>query len=424
MASGPTSLGLGQRALVLALAWLCAGCGERAGTQKSAAAEDAAPAGAAVIERGMYLAAIGNCVSCHSREGAAPYTGGVKFETPFGAIYSTNITPDVATGIGNWSKQDLRLAMHEGIAPGGRRLFPAFPYTSFTQVSDEDVNAIYAFLRTLEPVAQMPPSNDLLLRMRWPLALWNRLFFRADRYRVDPKQSAEWNRGAYLVEGLGHCSACHTPRNFGMAEKQDRKYTGGSIQQEVAPGQVRSWSAVNLTSSKQGLGAWSVKDISQYLRTGFCMRAGTFGPMNEVIVNSLKQLTPEDALAMATYIKALPAHDFSGEVVSTAAVAAGAGTYKDRCEKCHGESGRGGMFTAPPLAGSAVAQSEDPSALINIIIYGQGKVLGVSYGAWETMPSYADKLDDAQIAAVSNYVRGSWGNRAPTVTPEHVAQQR
>jgi mono/diheme cytochrome c family protein len=378
----------------------------------------------ALVERGRYLAALGNCLTCHTREGGEPYAGGVEFNSQFGVLYSTNITPDVATGIGSWTAEDLRRAMHEGVAVGGKRLFPAFPYTSFTQVSDADVDAIYAFLRTIQPAQYTPPDNGWLLRLRWPMALWNRFFFQERRFSPDESKSEAWNRGAYLVEGLGHCSACHTPRNFWMAEREELKYTGGTMLDHAAPGKVRRWSAVNLTSSKQGLGSWSEKHLAQYLRTGFSLRGGTFGPMNAVIIDSLKHLTPQDASAMATYIKSLPAHDYTGEPVSADAVAQGEPIYLERCEKCHGESGRGGMFSAPAVAGSAIAQSEDPSSLINLIMYGQGKAPGVSFGAWEQMPAYAEILNDSQIAAVSNYVRGSWGNRASIVTPEQVAEQR
>jgi mono/diheme cytochrome c family protein len=209
-----------------------------------------------------------------------------------------------------------------------------------------------------------------------------------------------------------------------MAEEGEARYSGGEILEHVAPGKVRKWSAVNLTSSKQGLASWSEKELAQYLRTGFSLRAGTFGPMNEVITNSLKHLTPADAAAMATYIKSVPSHDYAGEPVFADAAAQGAAIYKERCEKCHGESGRGGMFNGPPLAGSAATQSADPASLLNLILYGQDKAPGVSFGAWEAMPAYESILDDSQIAAVSNFVRASWGNRASAVTAEQVARQR
>lgn len=381
------------------------------------------PAATSSVERGKYLADAGNCASCHTLPGGAPFAGGVSFDTPFGVIYSTNITPDPQTGIGQWSVEDLRRAMHEGVARDGSHLFPAFPYTSFTRVGDADVADIYAYLRTLKPVHHKPPGNGALL-MRWPMALWNWMFFRPGRFVANTARSAEWNRGAYLVEGLAHCSACHTPRNSLLAEQSDRRYEGAVLQLGDAAGKAHRWYAVNLTSAKQGLAAWSVTDLARYFQTGVSARAGTFGPMNEVIANSLRQLAPADLRAMAVYVKSLQGPEHSGEVVLPEQVTAGASIYKDRCEKCHGASGRGGFFSGPPLAGSAVVQGADPASLLSAILHGPELPKGVKFGGWETMQSYGDVLSDAQIAAVSNFVRGSWSNRASPVTAAEVAQQR
>lgn len=379
----------------------------------------------ALVERGKYLADAGNCLSCHTRENGEPFAGGVAFETPFGKIYSTNITPDVATGIGSWTQQDLRRAMHEGVAPRGRRLYPAFPYPSYTKVSDEDVDAIYAFLQTLPPVSYVPPGNGILFSQRWVMRIWNALFFEPGRLEPDPAQSTDWNRGAYLMEALGHCGACHTPRNRFMAEIRDRAHQGGVITDHAADGSSRRWFAVNLTSASNGLAAWSEDDLFRYLHTGFSRRAGTFGPMNSVIVNSLRHLTADDVRAMAGYIKSLPAGgEYKGEGVPADLVDAGRPIYEERCEKCHGESGRGSFFGGPPLAGSAIVQSDNPISLFNVILHGPETPEEVSFGRWETMSAYADKLNDAEVAAVSNFVRGSWGNRArPVVTAEISAQR-
>lgn len=405
------------------LVWLAAltsNTGAEAGDDSDVPAISAVSA----VERGSYLAATGNCFSCHTREGGIPYTGGVAFETPFGSLYSSNITPDKLTGLGDWSAQDFRRAMHEGIAADGSPLFPAFPYTSYTRLSEADVNDIYAFLRTLPPVEYTPPRNDLAFRIRWPMRIWNALFFKPGRFAMDPSKEAEWNRGAYLVEGLGHCSACHSPRNFAMAEIAEQAYQGGVLLDKVAHDKRREWSAIDLTQSKQGLASWSVNDLTQYLHTGVSARGGTFGPMNEVIVNSLSKLSVEDVRAMSVYLKSLPARDYSGPKVTEEQAKAGAGIYEERCEKCHSASGRGGLFSAPPLAGSAIVQADNPASLINVLLYGPSMPKEVSFGNWETMPAYADRLSDQDIVAVGNYIRGSWGNLGRPLTIQDVMKQR
>ena len=323
---------------------------------------------ASMIARGKYLADAGDCVSCHTRPGGPPFAGGVPFSTPAGTLYSSNITSDPETGIGKWKGEDLRRAMHEGVGADGHRLYPAFPYTSFTKVSDEDVDSIYAFLRTIAPVHYSPPVNDFLFRQRWGLFVWNDLFFTSGRFQEDHARSQEWNRGAYLVEGPGHCGACHSPRNLLLAEVAAQAYAGGSFQEKVADDKFRRWSAVNLTQSPDGLGAWSLTDIAKYLKTGVSSRAGSFGPMNDVIVNSLRYLTAEDIHAIAVYLKSLPPRSSGVARRTSADVKDGPAIYKSRCEECHMSSGRGGMFSGPPLAASAVAQADDPASLINIIL--------------------------------------------------------
>lgn len=383
----------------------------------------------ALLERGRYVALAGNCASCHTRPGGAPYAGGVKFETPVGAIYSSNITSSSTQGIGKWTANDLRRALHEGVAADGSRLFPAFPYTSFTQMTDEDVDALYAYMRTVAADEYQPPANDFVFKLRWGMAVWNALFFEPARFKPDPKQTPEWNRGAYLVGALGHCGACHTPRNRFMAELPENAYQGSTLREYVTADKVRDWTAVNLTSSADGLKTWSVDDLIKYLHTGFSLRGGSWGPMNEVVGNSTSKLTLEDARAMATYIKSLPPKSVPEGTetmtpVTAEQAALGQTIYKDRCEKCHGGSGRGGMFSGPPLAGSPTVQSADPASLINAILYGATPHEGMKLGAWETMKPYADVLSDTDIANVANYVRGSWGNAAPPVDAARVAKQR
>ena len=378
----------------------------------------------ALVDRGHYVALAANCASCHTRPGGVPFSGGVAFETPFGTIYSSNITSDARHGIGKWTSADLRRALHEGIAAKGYRLFPAFPYTSFTKITDQDVSALYAYLRTVPADAYSPPANGVLFKQRWAVAVWNGLFFRPGRFTPDPTQSAEWNTGAYLVEALGHCGACHTPRNVFMAEVPAKAYQGGSLREQVVEGKSRDWSAVNLTPSAAGLKSWSVEELAKYLHGGFSPRAGTFGPMNEVIGHSTSNLKVEDAHAMATYIKSLPVGGEAGTPLTAALVAPGEAIYRDHCQKCHGTSGRGGMFAGPPLAGSAIVQAEDPASLVNAILYGAAPTKGVSLGAWETMRPYADVLSDSQVAALANYLRGTWNNHASRVDVAMVSKQR
>ncbi len=382
-----------------------------------------AAADPATIERGRYLTDAGNCFSCHTREGGAAFAGGVEFVTPFGTLYSTNITPDAETGIGRWSLASFRRAMHEGISADGSPLFPAFPYTAYTKVTDEDVAAIFAFLRTLQPVSYSPPSNAVAFWMRWPMRIWNAMFFEPGRFVADATKDAEWNRGAYLVEGLGHCSACHTPRNSAMAEIKERAYQGGVMLDHAAEGEAREWFAVDLTPSKSGLAAWSVDDIAKYLHQGFSPRAGTFGPMNDVIVNSSSKLSAEDVRAMAVYLKSLPSREYTGPTIAEEIVKAGADLYKEHCEDCHGRSGRGGLFSGPPLSGSAIVQADNPASLVNVILYGPELPEEISFGGWETMPSF-EKLSDDEVVAITNYVRGSWKNVGRALTVDDVRKQR
>jgi alcohol dehydrogenase (quinone), cytochrome c subunit len=406
-----------------------------AATSADAAPAEAMPAEAAapvdpLVEQGKYLALAGNCVSCHTRHGGEPYAGGLPMKTPYlflGTLYSTNITPDPETGIGKWTEAEFIKAMHTGVAPGGKYLFPAFPYTAFTLVTEDDLKAIYAYLKTLAPVKYTPPANSPVFSLRFGMMFWNALFFKEERFTPDPAQSDEWNRGAYLVEGLGHCGACHTPRNIFMAEKTDQKLSGGALPDLVAEDKYRMWSGVNLTSAKSGLGSWSVDHIAKYLKTGHSPKAGIFGPMNEVVINSLQYLTVEDAKAMAVYLKSLPPMNESPkQTLTEEQKTAGEALYKTHCDECHLASGRGAFLKAPPIAGSAIAQAKDPSSLINVILYGAkvGKGSPTPFGAWEDMKSYADKMTDEEIATLANYVRSNWDNLGGPVSAADVAKQR
>lgn len=378
----------------------------------------------AAAERGRYVATAANCVSCHTREGGAAYAGGRAIPTPLGTIHSTNITPDRETGIGSWGAEDLKRALREGVAADGRHLFPAFPYPFYTRLTDGDIADLFAYLRTLKAVRYVPPGNDSAFRMRWPMKAWKALNLDVGAYRPDAARSAEWNRGAYLVQGPGHCGACHTPRDWSLSTQSAAPLRGAVMQEDVKGVGVRDWHAVDLASTKQGLGAWKAEDIAGYLGTGASPRAGSFGPMNAVIANSTSRLTREDLAAIAVYLKSLGGADYAGEVPGTGALQAGSPLYEKHCRECHGPSGRGGLFNGPALAGSAVVQGEDASSLVNVILRGSDRPDGIGSTSWETMPAYAAKLDDAEIAALVNFLRGSWGNRAAPVAPAAVARQR
>lgn len=408
------------------------------------------PAGEAagtVIEQGQYLARIGDCISCHTRTNGAPFAGGRPLHTPFGVIYSANITPDRETGIGRWTEEEFARALREGLAPDGTHLYPAFPYPAYTRIRDADVHALYLYVRSLAPVRYRPPQNALPLpfRSRALLAGWNLLFLKAARFEPDRTRSAEWNRGAYLTLGLGHCGACHSPRNALGAERETLALTGGAyldevvdevIEDRITPLEdltVRTWSTANLTPAADGLGAWSIEDTVAYLKTGHNARAGAFGPMSEVVTNSTRYLTATDARAIAVYLKSLtPVSRGPAARPGAAALAAGEVVYSTRCGDCHLASGlgvpRGGgspnAKTAPPLVGNAALQASDPATLINVMLYGAHEST-VDERSWPKMSGFelSVGLDDEQIAALCTYVRASWGNRGAPCDPGVVARQ-
>jgi mono/diheme cytochrome c family protein len=402
---------------------------------------------AALVEQGRYLAAAGDCVSCHTRPGGKPFSGGLGLDTPFGVIFSATITPDRELGIGSWTEKQFARAMREGIAADGTHLYPAFPYTAYTNVTNEDIHAIYAYLRSLAPVRYAPPKNE----MKFPfgmlslLAGWNMLFLKPGPYTYDAARSAEWNRGAYLTQGLGHCGACHTPRNVLGGERSSLNLSGGlyldEITDEVVEGSVtpvdertvRPWSTVNLTPARNGLGAWSIGDITAYLKSGHSARAAASGPMSKVVVNSTSHMTDADIRAMAVYLKSLPPIQQESSVPTESARRAGEIVYTTRCADCHLPSGLGmprvrdadPAKTAPPLAGNAVVQAADPATLINVILYGAHEN-GASEGAWPKMSGFelSVGLDDEAIAALCTFLRSSWGNQAAAVDAAAVASQR
>jgi len=381
----------------------------------------------ASLEKGKYLATLGNCKTCHTAKGAQPFAGGVRFESAFGVLYSTNITPDDESGIGRWSFADFYQSMKRGVRPDGTHLYPAFPYTSFAKLSDADIASLYLYMRTIEPAPAPARKNDLEFPYNWRPALraWNKLFHKPDAYTDDPAQSAEWNRGAYLVQGIAHCGACHTPRNFFGAERNHLAMSGGTIHDEVSPKKYRPWSAVNLTPAKTGLAAWSEESIASYLKQGESEHAVVHGPMTEVVINSTRYLEDTDVRAIARYLKELPAAgEYSARKASPEQLAAGEIAYTVHCGTCHLPTGLGDEVMGVTLAGNAIVQSADPSSLINVILYGPRLPPPPFVSDRTRMKPFGKRLSDEDIANLTTYLRASFGNQASRVTTEQVNRQR
>lgn len=385
---------------------------------------------AALVLRGRYLALAGDCISCHTRAGGAPFAGGLPFHTPFGLIYSPNITPDPQTGIGQWSEAEFARALRQGLGKHGEQLYPVFPYSYFTKISDSDVAALYAFLRVMPAVKYLAPANDMTFpfgerRLLWG---WKSLYFHEGRFIQDKAKSPQWNRGAYLVEGLGHCGACHTPRNTLGGEKADQFMTGGVYQEY--PGRPMDWSTPNLTSGGNGLKAWSLEDLTNYLKLGYSQHASVHGPMISVVMNSTRNLTREDDEAIATYLKGI-ASDRQNDPPPPphGLMTVGENLYSIHCSTCHLPTGLGSPITAPPLVGSSVVLTPNPASMINILLRGpilpdQPPSHEWQSRKWQSMPAFGDKLSDEDVAALLSYVRSAWGNQQGAVTADQVAKQR
>jgi mono/diheme cytochrome c family protein len=380
--------------------------------------DDSAP-NAAQLNRGLYLVAAGDCMSCHVRDGGEPFAGGLGLNTPFGAIYTSNITPDRETGIGAWTSDQFYRAMHDGKGAHGENLYPAFPYPWFRRASRADDDAIFAYLMTLPPVSYTPPKNDLPFpfSVRASLGAWNLLFLDTHDYQADTAQSAEWNRGAYLVNGLGHCGACHTPKNSFGADKSKQEFHGGKLD---------SWVAPDLTGNTRiGLGAWSVDDIAEYLATGRNVRAAAGGAMADVITYSTSLMTDADRHAIAVYLKSRPTSPtLTASAPDSGAMARGAEIYSDACASCHLENGVGQSRVFPPLGEDTMLQQPDPTGVEHLILAGTQIGVSASRPSPLSMPSFAWKLTDQEIADVSTFIRNSWGNQAAAVSASSVSELR
>lgn len=381
----------------------------------------------ALVVKGEYLAQAGDCIACHTDPGRALFAGGRAMATPFGTIYSSNITPDPTTGIGKWSADDFYKTMHEGRFPDGGLIYPVMPYASYTKVTRADSDAIFAYLRSVPAVNQPDKPNDLRFPYdnRQLILGWRTLYFNDGGYEPDATKSAEWNRGAYLVGGLGHCAMCHSPINALGGTPESKAFQGGLIP-------MQNWYAPSLTSNKEaGLGEWSIDEIVGLLRTGVSQRGAVYGPMAEVTFNSLQYLSDADVRAMAVYLKGLAegGPPTAGESSipapeSSLLMSLGETVYQAQCATCHGSDGRGMPPHYPPLARNPSIQMESAVNPIRMVLNG-GFPPGTTgnpqpYG----MPPFAQILSDNEVAAVVTYIRAAWGNRGTAVSADQANELR
>jgi mono/diheme cytochrome c family protein len=372
-----------------------------------------------LIERGRYLAVIGDCTACHTEPGGKFMAGGRSLETPFGNLVTPNITPDMETGIGSWSEEEFYNSMHIGVSDV--RLYPAMPYPYYTKVTRDDVMAIRAWLNTVPPVVNRVQSNTLPFpfNIRASLIGWNWLFFKAETWQNRADKSAEWNRGGYLVEGLGHCGACHTPKNALGGDEDSRHLQGYALQ---------GWFAPDITGDKHlGVGAWSVDDIVEYLKTGANRFTTASGPMAEEISDSTSHWTVADLRAAATYLLDQPGRkEAPPQAVSAQdpAMQAGRAIYSDQCAACHTMDGTGIARLLPTLHGSPFVQQQKPDSLLRVVLDGTRAVSTELAPTAPAMPALGWKLSDDQVASVVTYIRNAWGNAAPAVSADDVKRAR
>lgn len=377
-----------------------------------------ATAGSAMaMSEGEYVAKSADCAACHTSSQGADLAGGVRFATPLGEIYSTNITPDVKNGIGGYSFEAFDKAMREGIAKDGHPLYPAMPYTSYVKMSDKDMRALYDYLmKEVKPQAVANRDNDISwpMSIRWPLHVWNSIFLEEGEYKPQADQSAQWNRGAYLVQGAGHCGACHTPRGWAQQEKAvDQQSTAF-----LSGGELDGWSAPSLRGLKI-----SQPELVTLLKTGRNAHDAVSGPMGEVITNSTQFMTEEDLNSMAVYLLSLKpdAQEKTGKLA--AVTSGGQQTFMRYCSTCHGVKGDGNASAIPALAGNLTVNADNPQTLLRVILNG-GQTPVTAAHMSNTMPGYGWTLTDQQTAELTNTLRASWGNQAREVTAGDVAKAR
>jgi mono/diheme cytochrome c family protein len=374
-----------------------------------------APQVAPQVAYGHVLAIQGDCAGCHNRPGGQPFAGGLPLATPFGTIYTANITQDRDSGIGTWTAEQFWNAMHNGVRADGAKLYPAFPYPYFTHITRAESDALYAYFRTVPAVSYRPPPNRLPfpLNIRLLVGVWNALYFKPDNAPTTGPTN-----GQHIVQGLGHCGACHTPKTFLAGDKPGHEFEGGKLDNWFAP-------ALN-ADTRRGLGAWSDADVVEYLKSGRNSHANASASMADVVRNSTSLMSEPDLAAVAAYLRAQPSHAIEPPKLEPdpKVMAAGQAIYVDECSACHAVDGKAAPTYFPPLPGAAVTQSTDPTTVIRFILSGTQTVATDARPTPLSMPSYGWKLTDAQVAAVATYVRNSWGNSAPVVRASDVAKLR
>ncbi|MFC3649939.1 c-type cytochrome [Dyella humi] len=378
----------------------------------------------AVIAKGRYLATAGDCTSCHTVRGGEPYAGGRMLPTPFGNIPAPNITPDADTGIGQWNFSDFWRALHEGIGRSGEPLYPAFSYTSFTKVTRDDAIAMFAYLRSLQPVHQSnaPLQLHFPYNQRSALTGWRAVYFKAGVYQADPSKSASWNRGAYLVQGLGHCNECHAARDAWGGLSANTALSGGRIPEQ-------DWYAPDLSmQANGGLQGWSKQDIVDVLKTGQAAKGAAVGPMADVVASSTQYLHDDDLQAIADYLLSLPARatpvpmqaSFDGKSLADR----GNAVYAERCADCHGKNGAGIPGVYPPLDNNTSVVEPTGINAMRVVLLGGFPPVTAGNPRPYSMPPYAQQLSDADVAAVVTYIRQAWSNHASAVQERDVATYR
>ena len=383
--------------------------------------------GGDLVARGAYLARAGDCQACHTTRGGAPFAGGRAVRTPFGTIHAPNITPDKETGIGAWNADDFWNALHNGKGKDGKLLYPAFPYPNYTRVTRADSDAMHAYFMSLPPVRQASKEPELRFpfNQRALLVAWRALYFRPAVYAEQPQKDAEWNRGAYLVQGLGHCSACHTQRNVFGATSDKRDLGGAMIP-------MLGWYAASLTGeSEAGLGTWEVQHLVDLMKTGISARGVVSGPMSEVVRESLQHLSDADLRAMAVYLKSLPHADAKESGTSAAmtpenerVIKQGAVLYEKHCDECHKASGAGEPPHIPALAGNHAVMLASPANAIRAVMHGGYPPSTQGNPRPFGMPPFGNILSDDEVAAVVSFVRNNWGNRATMVNGQQANTYR